>query len=372
MVRCSGSLRERARRRLGRAIAWLACVGALALPGITVGAQGPTAGAAAAPLTLRVVGGLAGVNQYTRIEEPFWSRDLRRLSEGRYAAEIVPFDRAGIRGPEFLPMVRLGTVPFGTLLVSLAAPKDAELTGIDLAGLNPDPATLQRTVQALRPRLRTLLKERHNAELLAVYVYTAQVLFCRAPLRGLEDLRGKRVRTSSVTQSDWVEALGGQAVSTRFAEIVDNLRTGNMDCAITGTMSGNNIGLHEITTHLHPMPVNWGLALFIAHAPSWQALPADLRALLQRELPRLEARVWEEALRETGEGIACNTGRPGCVSGRQGTMTLVPATPRDEALRREALAGTVLPRWQQRCGPECAARWLDLIGPVAGQAPTRP
>jgi TRAP-type C4-dicarboxylate transport system substrate-binding protein len=362
--------RDGVRRLRGRVLAGLAWALALSASSHTALAQ--PAAAATPTLTLRVVGGLAGVNQYTRIEEPFWSQELRRLSGGRYAAEIVPFDRAGIRGPEFLPMVRLGTVPFGTLLVSLAAPKDAELTGMDLAGLNPDPAALQRTVQALRPRLRTLLKERHNIELLGVYIYTAQVLFCRAPLRSLEDLRGKRVRTSSVTQSDWVEALGGQAVSTRFAEIVENVKAGNMDCAITGTMSGNNIGLHEITTHLQPMPVNWGLALFIAHAPSWQALPADLRALLQREMPRLEARVWEEALRETGEGIDCNTGRPGCVSGRKGTMTLVPPTPRDEVLRREALARTVLPRWQQRCGPECAARWLDLLGPVPGLDTSRP
>jgi TRAP-type C4-dicarboxylate transport system substrate-binding protein len=335
-------------------------------------AQSGPAASPAPTLTLRVVGGLDGLHQYTRIEEPFWTRELRRLSGGRYAAEIVPFDRAGIRGPEFLPMVRLGTVPFGTLLVSTAAPKDAELTGLDLAGLNPDGEALRRTVQALRPRLKTLLKDRHNAELLAVYIYPAQVLFCATPLRSLEDLRGKRVRTSSVTQSDWVEALGGQAVSTRFAEIVENVKAGNMDCAITGTMSGNTIGLHEITTHLHPMPVNWGVSLFIAHAPSWQALPDDLRRLLQRELPRLEKQVWDEALQQTGDGVQCNTGQASCRGGRRGSMALVPATPQDERLRRQALEGTVLPRWLQRCGPECGTRWNELVGALPGAPAARP
>ena len=50
------------------------------------------------PLELRVVGGLAGVNQYTRYEAPFWTRQLEQLSGGKYGAQIVPFDRAGIRG----------------------------------------------------------------------------------------------------------------------------------------------------------------------------------------------------------------------------------------------------------------------------------
>lgn len=41
-------------------------------------------------LHLRNVGGLAGLHQYTRNEEPFWSRELARLSKGKYSTEIVP------------------------------------------------------------------------------------------------------------------------------------------------------------------------------------------------------------------------------------------------------------------------------------------
>ena len=57
----------------------------------------PCAAQSAATSHLRIVGSLAGVNQYTRYEEPFWTRELARLSGGRATAEIVPSDRAGIR-----------------------------------------------------------------------------------------------------------------------------------------------------------------------------------------------------------------------------------------------------------------------------------
>lgn len=316
--------------------------------------------------TLRVVGGLASLNQYLRHEQPFWTQELPRLSQGRFTAEIVPFDRAGIRGQEMLGMVRLGTVPFGTLLLAVSGTREIEISAPDLPGLNPDMATLRRSVAAFRPHLQQLLRERHGVELLALYSYPAQVLFCRQPLAGLAELKGRRVRTSSVAQSDWVEALGGQPVSTPFAEVVANLRNGSLDCAITGTMSGNTIGLHEHTTHLHTLPVNWGVSAFVAHRGTWQALPPELRTLLQRELPRLEQAVWAEADRETGEGVACNAGREGCKGGRPGRMAVVPASAADDALRREAFATHVLPRWLQRCGPGCAEVWNRTLAPVAG------
>ena len=124
------------------ATAWRACLLATCLVlGLSNAAQGQSP-----PVqTLRVLGGLAGVNQFTRHEAPFWNEQLPRLSQGRYAAEIVAFDRAGIRGPEMLSMLKLGTVPFGTLLLSQVTPKDLELGAPDLAGLNPDAATLKRS-----------------------------------------------------------------------------------------------------------------------------------------------------------------------------------------------------------------------------------
>lgn len=342
---------------------WPALVAAAAALGFAIAAR--AAEPAPAP-PLRIVGGLAGVNQYTRQEEPFWSRDLPRLSGGRYRGEIVPFDRAGIRGQEMLRLMQLGVVPFGTAILSLSAAQEPAFGAPDLVGLNPDMSTLRRTVAAFRPFLDKTLRERYGIELLAVYVYPAQVIFCNKPFASLAELAGRRVRTSSPPQADFVEALGGTPVQTGFAEIMANLKSGNIDCAITGTMSGNTIGLADATTHLHSMAINWGLSIFGANQASWNALPADLKALLRKELPRLEQSVWAESERETGEGIACNTGITGCGDGRKGHMTEVRTSPADDQRRREIFVSTVLARWVQRCGAQCAQIWNRTIAPVSG------
>jgi TRAP-type C4-dicarboxylate transport system substrate-binding protein len=320
----------------------------------------------AAQQHLRIVGGLAGVNQYTRHEEPFWSRELARLSAGRATAEIVPFDRAGIRGQEMLRLVQLGAVPFGTSLLNLSALQDPEVGAPDLAGLNPDMSSLRRSIVAFRPHLEKLLRDRYGIELLAVYAYPAQVTFCTKAIGNLGDLAGRRIRVSSATQSDWVTALGATPVQTPFAEVVANVKRGNIDCAITGTMSGNTIGLHEVTTHIHPMPVNWGVAAFVANGAVWAALPKDIQALLRRELPKLEQAIWAEAETETAEGLACNTGAAACASGRKGTMSLVAASGADASRRREILNSSVLPAYLKRCGPACSDTLKRTLGVVAG------
>ncbi len=329
--------------------------------------QAQTTPAPDAPVQrLRIVGGLGGITQYTRHEESFWARELAERTGGRYSASIVPFDRAGVPGQEMLSLIQLGVVPFGTALMSQMAMQFPELGTPDMAGLNPDIATLRRVVAAFRPYLAGALRERYGAELLAIYIYPAQAVFCNRPVARLADLAKRRVRVSSATQADFIRALGATPVYTEFAAILPNMRSGNTDCAITGTMSGHTLGLHALTSALYTMPLSWGLAVFAANRENLEALPPDLQAVLRQELPKLEAAVWAESERETTEGIACNTGAEACTKPVRGRMTAVAPTPQDEARRREIFATRVLPAWLQRCGPVCAQVWNDTVGPVVG------
>lgn len=321
----------------------------------------------------RVVGGLAGVSQYTKWEEPFWSRELPRMSGGRFKADIVPFDRAGVPRDDMLRLLQLGVVPFGTVSMGSLTANYPQYTAPDLAGLNPDSSSLKLSVAAFRPFLEKSLREQHGVQLLALYVYPAQVVFCKKPFAALADLSGRRVRVSSAAQADFVGALGATPVHTAFAQIVSSVQAGSIDCAITGTLSGNGLGLQAVTSHMHAMPLNWGVALFAANLSAWEALPADLRTLLRKELPPLEAAIWEESERDTAQGIACNTGQSACTKGVKGNMVLVPISAQDERKRQDIFVSTVLPRWLQRCGPRCAEIWNQTIGLARGlPAPDKP
>lgn len=318
------------------------------------------------PIRIKVVGGLADVRQFVQFEEPFWRRRVPEITGGRLQAEIAAFDRSGIRGQEMLQLMRLGVVPFGTALLALVANEEPELNAADLPAVSPDMPALRRTVAAYRPHMRDVLAERYDVELLGVYTYPAQVIFCRRPFAGLADLAGRRIRTSSVGQSEVVTALGAIPVVTSFAEMVSAMRGGGVECAITGTLSGNAVGLQEVSTHVHSMAITWGLSIFGANRAAWNGLPEDLRNLLRREIAELENRIWEAADEETGDGLACNAGAAECRMGRRGRLTIVPVSPQDEARRRSLLIESVLPGWVRRCGNDCVEAWNHTLGQSLG------
>jgi len=327
-------------------------------------AQGEASG-----LSIKVIGGLAGLSQFTRHERPFWQQRIGTLTQGRVSAEIEPFDRSGIRASEMLHLMRLGVVPFGTILLSVAEPDDPELNGADLAVLSPDMQRLRANAAAFRPRLARTLAQRYDIEVLALYAYPAQVTFCTRPFTGLNGLAGRRIRVSSVGQSDVVTALGAVPVITPFAETAAALRSGHVECAITAAMSGNAIGLHEVTTHLHTMAFSWGLSAFGVHRPTWNALPADIRTTIAAGVAELEREIWADAEEETEQGILCNAGRPGCRTGRPGRMQIVPVTDADEQRRQALLREVVLPGWLDRCGPGCVEAWNDRLARTNGMPP---
>jgi TRAP-type C4-dicarboxylate transport system substrate-binding protein len=348
------------------ATAWLLrtrVIASLGMFAICLFAVGPCA---ADGVKLKIVGGLGGVSQYTEFEEPFWTQTVPELTHGRVQAEIYASDRSGLPGQEMLQLMRLGVVPFGTALLAVVSGDEPELNAVDLPTLNPDMASLRKTVALYRDHLRDILAQKYGIELLGIYPYPAQVLFCAHRFTSLSDLAGRKIRTSSVGQSEMVSALGAIPIVTPFAGIVTAVKAGVVDCAITGTMSGGQIGLPKVASYISPMAISWGLSFFGANKLAWNHLAPDVRTILRSGIQNLEQVIWNAAGEETALGIACDIGSASCVHENVFHMKLVPLTPADEALRKRLLKQTVLPSWIARCGNECVKAWNTTLGPTVG------
>jgi len=313
-------------------------------------------------LHLKVVGGLGQTMQFKSFEEPFWSKQLAEHSNGKITAEVTPWDQFGIKGGELLQFTRLGAIAISTVSLSQIASEDPEAAAVDLAGLNSDVSTLRQSIKAYLPTLREVYRTRYGLELLAIWSYPAQVIFCNTPITDLADLKGVKVRVASAMHADFVEGLGGVGITIPFDGLMDALRKHVADCAITGAMSGYRVGLQNATTHLDATTVSWGPYVLFANRAAWLRFDPAVREFLTAEIDKLGDKLWDAAERETQDGIACLTGGGACGAGPPAHMVVVPTTAEDRKLMRRSLIDVVLPRWSERCGAECVTNWNNTIG----------
>jgi hypothetical protein len=238
--------------------------------------------------------------------------------------------------------------------------------GNDLPGLASDIETARAISDAWKPIMAAEYRSAYGVELLGVYPYSAQVVYCRDAMTGLSDLAGRKIRALGSAIGDFVEALGATAVSMSFGEVVQGLQTGVIDCAITGSMSGFNSRWNEVATHIYELPIAWSPVILIANGDVWEGLDESVRTFLTEQFAEFENAVWEGAGSETAEGFACNAGEPACTRENPGTMTRVPVSEEDIALRDRILADVVLANWGEQCGADCVATWNGTVGAVVG------
>lgn len=312
---------------------------------------------------LTVVGGLSNLTAYQNFEQPFWTKTVPELSNGQITADIKGFNDMGLKGPEVLRLVGQGVIPFGTATLAYFASDNPINEAIDLAGLAPTIEIAREITEAFKPVYEKFY-EQNNVKVLGFSTYPAQVLFCNAPVEQLADLKGKKVRTSSRTQAEFVEALGGTSVTIPFGEVVPALQNGVVQCAITGSMSGYSAKWYEVGTHLYALPVNWNQQIHAANLDYWNKLDPKVQDFLQTNLNKMYDAIWDQAAKETQEGYDCNTGSDACPFEVKGSMKLVEPTEADREELKRILAEVVIPKWAARCSDQCVSDFNDTVGKV--------
>jgi TRAP-type C4-dicarboxylate transport system substrate-binding protein len=340
-----------------------------ALAGGLAGAAIFAAGALAQDLpktSLKVVGAWGNLSQFKNYEQPFWTKDISEKSKGAITAEITPFNEMGLKGAEIFRLMRLGVIDFGSTVLGYVAGDDARNEAVDLAGLAPDVATARKISDAYKPVYNAFYREKFGIEVLGIWPYPAQVIFCNGEIKGLADLKGKKVRTGNRTLAEFVEALGGTGVTLAFSEVVPALQNKVVDCAITGTLSGNSAKWYEVATHIYALPVGWSQVMHAVNSKRWNSLDPKVRDFIKAEIANLEDKIWKATDIETQQGFDCNIGKDTCTMGTKAKMTLVPVTEADKALLKKTLTETVVPKWAARCAGDCVAKWNDSIGKIVG------
>lgn len=317
---------------------------------------------------LSVVGSWSGLPLHKQFEAPFWGETLPAASDGELATAVTTHDQMGLGVGDIYRLLGDGVYDVAMTVADYAVADAPELEGLDvpLLALTADEA--KAMVDAARPMVEDIYNARFNSHVLAIAPYPPQVVFCNAPIGGLADLKGLKVRASGRMTAKFLDALGAEGVNVSFSEVPGALQKGVVDCAVTGAGSGYSAGWWEVSSHLLTLPLGgWDSVVTAINLDKWNSLSGDMQSLISSEIKaNFEAPAWASAQGALVNDIACLTGNGECPAGDARSMTLVEASDADFARAREILETEVLPDWAGRAGDDWVARWNDSVGEVVG------
>ena len=309
-----------------------------------------------------------GLNSPTPVsihdELPFWRKTIPEASKGAVTVDITPLDQMGIDDKTMLRLLKLGVMDFAAMDISKMAGDDPRFEACDLAGLTLDPDKARAACTAYRGVIDRQMQKNWNAKLLAFGGNTPQVFWCREVISGLDALKGKKIRVFNNTMRNFLSGVGATAVSMAFAEVVPALNNGVVDCAVTGSLSGNTAGWAEVTKSIYPMSLGWSINVLAVNLNTWKRMDPKLQAFFIDQAKAYEEKMWATIHKTTGEAENCNTGKQPCTMGKLAKTTIVPVKPSEMETYKKLVEGAVLAGWAKRCGAACAREWNDTVGKV--------
>lgn len=339
---------------------------ALAAAGLALGLAAPVH---ADNLKLRAAGNLVatGLIQQTK-EQPFFENFARNTGTP-IDVDYKPMDVLGVKDADGLRVLKSGLFDIVTLRLAQVSRDEPFFLGPDIVGLSTDYEVARKVVDAYRDAFDKRLQERYNGKLLGIYAFGPQVVFCKVPITGLADLKGKKVRVYDASLAKFIEKIGGIPVTISFGETQQALERGVTDCAITGPSSANSAGWPEVTTHFMPIGFQIALNAYAMNLDKWNKLPADQKEKLTAAFRKFEGDVWAYSKELFEDASRCNVGRDPCKTVKKYKMTDVPVKPADNKLIHDALMTVSLPTWSEVCDKsydKCSATWKAVVGPVVG------
>lgn len=312
---------------------------------------------------LRVVGSWSSLTMYNNFEKPFWTEIVPK--ELGLKSSMTSLSQVKLKGPAVLRQMNMGVFDVVHTVADYVVSDSPALAGLDLPALATDIDTARQVVDAYRPVLEKYLAKDFDIKLLSVVPYPAQVIFSRDKFNGLNDLKGKKIRASGWTTSEFVTALGATGVTLSFSEVPQALQRGVVTCAITGSLSGFSAGWGEVSNYVYPLPVGgWDYVIGTMSLSTWNRLDKAQQDKLQALIiDKLETPAWKVTANETQAGLDCLSGGE-CSYGKPGKVEILPVTDGDKDLAREILVKNVLPAWNKKVDATVMNQWSETVGNV--------
>ena len=201
-------------------------------------------------------------------------------------------------------------------------------------------AELAKAMAILRPYLDQDYGKK-GIVVLSQYSYPFQVIWGRKKITSLADIKGLKLRVTSVEQGEFIRRFGGVPLTIGTPDVAASLDRGVVDGALTAS-SGGGVTWHDLLKYRYGFPTSYVNSTVIVNQEAFQKLPATTQKIVHDAA--MEAAAWAIGdMNRQEDALTAQWGKEG--------MVVTPASTDDIKLATEKLS-SYWDEWAKAHGPE--------------------
>jgi len=138
---------------------------------------------------------------------------------------------------------------------------------------------LGKAMEILRPYLEAAYT-RKGVVLLSQYSYPFQVLWSRKKLTELNDVKGMKLRVTSVEQGEFIRRFGGVPVTIGTPDVAASLDRGVVEGVLTAS-SGGGVTWHDLVKYRYAFPTSYVNSNVVVNKEAFEKLPPATQKILR-------------------------------------------------------------------------------------------
>jgi tripartite ATP-independent transporter DctP family solute receptor len=237
-------------------------------------------GRADAKTTLRMLGFLPAQHQLSKTAELF-IKEVEKNSNGEIEIQHFPASQL-YNHKSSIPVLQTGAVDMAIIYGGNWTGVVPSLEVIGFHGFFKNIEHARAVVDGYPGEvINKDFEEKAHLKVFGWYDYGKSEVCSKDPIIKLEDFKGKRIRSSGVSQATWVMALGAASVTIDAGEVYQALQRGTIDGAISGPSSFDQRKWFEVVKYATVSNMSLFSAYFgVVSLNSWNKLSPELQKIL--------------------------------------------------------------------------------------------
>ena len=166
---------------------------------------------------------------------------------------------------------------------------------------------LAKAMEIIRPNLEAAYAKR-GIVFLGQYTYPFQVVWGKKKITSLADIKGLKLRVTSVEQGEFIRRFGGVPLTMGSPDVAAALDRGVVEGALTAS-SGGGLTWHDLLKYRYGFPTSYVNSSFVVNKEAFDALPPATQKIVREagaiqtnwavgEMQRVEDEVTEQFRKE--------------------------------------------------------------------------